>query len=209
MAVQELNDTFVTSDIILPQTGWEYYLARWISHIGSPPVLFVGMTMLTASLTAEKVWGSTAVYLTLALIIPIAYIIYLVQQGKATDYDVSVRQQRIIPMFVTLGGAAAGWLYFLIVAAPQLLLLVASANLLISLIVAIVTLEWKISVHSATNAAVATLVLAVTGSPVFFLSIPLIIWSRVRLRRHTLRQTIAGTLLGSMVVAALFLIFAV
>jgi membrane-associated phospholipid phosphatase len=112
-------------------------------------------------------------------------------------------------MFVTLGGAAAGWLYFLIVAAPQLLLLVASANLLISLIVAIVTLEWKISVHSATNAAVATLVLAVTGSPVFFLSIPLIIWSRVRLRRHTLRQTIAGTLLGSMVVAALFLIFAV
>lgn len=209
MAVQELNDLLVNGELILTKPGWDTHLARWISHIGSPPVLLAGMMLLASSVVADGVWGDTAVYLTFTLATPIAYIAYLVQQGKATDFDVSVRRQRVIPLFVSLAGSAAGWLYFIAAAAPHLLLLLAAANVLTTLLIAVTTLFWKISVHSATVSAAAVLVWVLLGTPSFFPIVLLIIWSRVRLRRHTLPQTLAGALLGSVVLGAMVLIFGV
>ena len=207
MAVRELNDSFISGEVILAKPGRVTRLARWISHISSPPVLLVGMMLLASSVMTDAEWGDTAVYLTLTLAIPIAYVACLVQQGKATDFDVSVRRQRVIPLFVSLIGSAAGWLFFITVSAPHLLILLAATNMLSNLLIAGINLFWKISIHSATSAAGAVLVWALLGTPVFFLFIPLIIWSRVRLRRHTLPQTIAGALLGSSVLGVIILIF--
>lgn len=203
MAVQEMNDVLVGEPIILPKAGWDFYLARWISHIGSPPLLLTAV-MLLAAVKADGAWRDTAVYLSLALLLPIAYIAYLVQQGKATDFDVSVRRERVVPMFVSLAGAGLGWLLLWLKAAPDLLITLAAANLVISTVLALVTLFWKISVHSATAAASAMISWVLLSSPLFFLGIPLIIWSRVRLRRHTLGQTLAGALL-SVIVLLLFI----
>ena len=113
MAVRELNDSFISGEVILAKPGRVTRLARWISHISSPPVLLVGMMLLASSVMTDAEWGDTAVYLTLTLAIPIAYVACLVQQGKATDFDVSVRRQRVIPLFVSLIGSAAGWLFFI------------------------------------------------------------------------------------------------
>jgi membrane-associated phospholipid phosphatase len=67
-----------------------------------------------------------------------------------------------------------------------------------------VTLYWKISVHAAGAAGVATLVTALVGVPaVVFLPVLLVAWSRLYLRRHTLSQVVAGGLLGAVVFAAL------
>jgi membrane-associated phospholipid phosphatase len=206
MTVQELNDSTIHSDIILVKPGWEYRLARWISYVGSPPVLFASM-MLWAAVFVDALWRETAVYLILTLALPIAYIVYLVQQGKATDFDVSVRRQRIIPMFVSLAGAMIGWLYFWTVSPPQLLIFLATAHVITSLIIAIITIFWKISVHSITSASTAVFIWAMTGSPIFFLLVPLIIWSRVYLRRHSLLQTIAGGMLGIVVMGTVFFTF--
>jgi membrane-associated phospholipid phosphatase len=208
MTAQELNDSTIHSDIILVNSGWEFRLARWISLVGSPPVLFASM-ILWAAVLVDALWQETAVYLILTLALPLAYIVYLVQQGKATDLDVSVRQQRIIPMFVSLAGAAVGWLYFEAILSPQLLTLLATAHVITSLIIAIITIFWKISVHSITSASTAVFLWAMTGSPMVFLIIPMIIWSRVYLRRHSLLQTIAGGMLGIVVMGTLFFTYGV
>lgn len=209
MAVQELDHSVITGEAVFTRSDWATRLARLLSHIGSPPVLIMGMMALATSAAGDNMWPDTAVYLTFILILPIAYIVYLVLQGKATNFDVSVRRQRVIPMFVSLGGSAAGLLYFGLVSAPNLLIILAAANLLITFVIAITTIFWKISVHSATSAAGAVLVWALLGTPIFFLALPLIIWSRVRLRRHTLPQTIAGALLGSLVLGSTILVFGI
>lgn len=73
----------------------------------------------------------------------------------------------------------------------------------------LVTLCWKISLHCATLARTAALVWKLTGSPVaLLLGIPLMIWSRLLLRRHTPAQTIAGTLVGFLSVVLFFDLFA-
>jgi membrane-associated phospholipid phosphatase len=209
MAVQELDNSVITGEAVFTRSDWATRLARLLSQIGSPPVLLVGMMVLATSVAVDKMWPDTAVYLTFILILPIAYIVYLVQQGKATDFDVSVRRQRVVPMFVSLAGSAAGLLYFVLVFAPKLLIILAAANLLITFVIAITTIFWKISIHSATSAAGAVLVWALLGTPIFFLVLPLIIWSRVRLRRHTLPQTIVGALLGSLVLGSMLFFFGV
>ncbi|MCB9419342.1 MAG: phosphatase PAP2 family protein [Ardenticatenaceae bacterium] len=205
MTVQEVDNSLITNEIVFTKPGWETRLARLISHVGSPPVWIVSMMLLAASVVNAVMWGDTAVYLTLILLIPLAYVAYLVQQGKATDFDVSVRRQRVIPMFVSLAGSVAGLLYFAVVSAPRLLIMLAVANLISTFVIAVVTVFWKISVHSATSAAGAVLFWGLLGTPVFFLAVPLIMWSRVKLGRHTLTQTLAGVLLGISVLGLTFL----
>lgn len=65
---------------------------------------------------------------------------------------------------------------------------------------------WKISGH-VTTLTCALMVLSLTNSyfSYFFPLVPLVAWSRLKLKVHTLRQVIAGFLLG--VVIPLFLYF--
>jgi membrane-associated phospholipid phosphatase len=66
----------------------------------------------------------------------------------------------------------------------------------------LITLRWKISVHSTSATGISLFVVWAFGMRVLpvFLTVPVIAWSRVKLRRHTPLQTLAGIGLG----AALF-----
>jgi 5'-nucleotidase len=60
-----------------------------------------------------------------------------------------------------------------------------------------ITTVWKISVHSAAAAATATLAWWLIGTPLpLLVGVPIIAWSRVRLQRHSVAQTVAGASLG-------------
>ncbi len=70
---------------------------------------------------------------------------------------------------------------------------------LLSILVAVYLIRprWKISAHSASAVAVATILSLVNpGFSVLFLILPPIIWSRFKLRAHTLTQVVMGLLLG-------------
>jgi len=62
----------------------------------------------------------------------------------------------------------------------------------------LITMYWKISGHGAAIASLTVFICGLYGSlaaPVL-LAIPLVAWARVRLHRHTLAQTVAGSLVG-------------
>jgi membrane-associated phospholipid phosphatase len=59
-------------------------------------------------------------------------------------------------------------------------------------------------VHSAAAAATATLAWSLIGTPLpLFIGVPIIAWSRVRLRRHSVAQTVAGASLGVTTILAM------
>ena len=70
------------------------------------------------------------------------------------------------------------------------------------LLVFLITLKWKISGHCTSAAGLSFLAIALYGEAVIPLTliIPVIAWSRIRLGRHTLYQTIAGSFLGAVTV---------
>lgn len=92
--------------------------------------------------------------------------------------------------------------------APRLLLLLMLTALIQALIFTLITLRWKISGHTAGMANLAILGGALVGW------MPLWVWvcrwwlgRRVYLRRHTIWQTVAGSLLGGLAIMLLALQF--
>jgi membrane-associated phospholipid phosphatase len=121
-----------------------------------------------------------------------------------TDFDLRLREQRLRPFLVTLASALLAWLVLWFGQAPRLLLVLTGAAWLQIALLLGITLRWKISAHCATAAAFIVLALALLGSaaaPLTFI-LPLVAWSRLRLQRHNLPQTIAGSFLGSVVLQA-------
>ena len=61
-----------------------------------------------------------------------------------------------------------------------------------------ITLKWKISGHSTAVSGFSVFMVALFGQAAtpILLTIPLVAWARLRLHRHELMQTVAGTIAG-------------
>ena len=164
------------------------------------------MSFLSAhTVGTPAAWSWAVVYILLAVLAPLLYLFWLVRRGEVTDLDVQLREQRMRPLLVSTAGAAAAWLALSLGTAPRLLVILAGATWLQTTLILGVTLRWKISVHCAAVAGLAVLAWGLVGRAAAPLAIgvPLVVWSRVRLCRHTVAQAIAGTLLGLTVFSTL------
>ena len=183
---------------------WDRRLAYAVSMIGSPPVLTTATTALTAArLASPGVWQWAASYVSLAVVAPMVYILWQVRQGRLSDLDVQLREQRARPLVLSVVCGGLAWLLLALGPAPTKMVVLAGGLWLQLVIVLGVTLRWKISMHSAAAASAATVAWSLLGTPLpLLIGVPLIAWSRVRLQRHTFGQTAAGALLGFSVFAA-------
>jgi hypothetical protein len=181
-------------------------IARWVSNVLNPPAiagcLAIGFVAFIAP-DPRINWRWLALSLPLTLLPPLAYVVWLVHRGELADIHMPHRQSRLKPLSVIMA-----WLLLCTVllhnwGAPPALDLLLLAVLLQVGILSLVTLFWQISFHSATISAAAATAVAVGGTTVWPITItllvPLVGWSRVRLRRHTFRQVTAGCLIGALV----------
>jgi membrane-associated phospholipid phosphatase len=175
--------------------------ALLISNLLCPPaVAGMGMLLVAATQPTPKRWGYAAAYIVLAIGMPLCILFGMLYRGLVSDLDVTQRRERLIPFMTALGGAAmaCGYLYY--IEAPPLLLRFAFAHMAVMSLVFFITLYWKISVHSAGIAGVATFFSSMIGLPLIaFAPILLVSWSRVYLERHTVGQVSAGGLIGSLI----------
>jgi hypothetical protein len=205
MTIQQNSEAIGNSStqaIFLP--AWDEYLARWVSRLGSPPLLAIAGVILSAqSAGTTTAWGWAAFYILVAISLPAVYVLWLVQRGKVTDFDLHRREQRLYPFIVTLISTLAAWLVLYWGQAPAGLVLLTGAGWVQIALLLGITLRWKISAHCASAAGfvVWTWVLFGTAASLLVLIIPLVAWSRLRLQRHDLPQAVAGALLGSTVLA--------
>jgi hypothetical protein len=175
----------VVVDTAIPK-AWDGRLAYVVSQVGSPPVLAPAAMALTASvLSSSRAWTWAGIYVFLAVVTPLSYLIWLRHRGVVSDLDVQLREQRIRPLIFTIACAGLAWLAL------------AGALWVQMATIFGITLRWKISVHCASAAGAAAVTCHLLGTPLLLLvGVPLVAWSRVRLRRHTVAQTVAGMALG-------------
>jgi membrane-associated phospholipid phosphatase len=195
------------STVHKPQTRGEY-VAYGISQLGSPPIMsLVALVFVVVSLTWSAAWLWTSVYM-MAMLAPLIFLIWQLRQGRVTDIDITVREQRQGSQLVTIVSCAVAWFSMWLGGAPPILTLMAGVGFVQWIIIYTITLRWKISVHTASAAGATLIILRVVGiaAAPLVISLPLIAWSRVKLRRHTPAQTIAGALLGSGVVVGALLL---
>jgi len=183
---------------ILPTT-WDRRLARIISDVISPPVVTIfGALFFAMAIDTPSGWIWTGSFVFVVMCIPTLYIVWLVKRGMVTDFHLRVREQRLKPNLMIAGCSIAGWLLLLAGSAPYPLVALAGIGVIQTTTLLVITTKWKISGHSTGIASFAILVWSLYGAVAFpvLLTIPLVAWARLRLKRHTLLQTIAGALMG-------------
>lgn len=178
-------------------------LAYWISQVGSPP--FTGAVtafMVGFTIATPPAWRWAWFYVTLTILAPCAYIVWLVRAGKAVDFHLPNREQRIRPLLLSLATALVTWLVMYEVEAPRLFQMLATVNVIQTALFLLITYYWKISLHCTAATILSELAFVLFGASAapLTMSIPLIAWSRVHLERHTVAQTIAGVFLGVAIV---------
>jgi membrane-associated phospholipid phosphatase len=181
-----------------PET-WGQHIAHWISQAGSPPVMgLLASFLILTRLPDPQMWVWTGLYILLALVAPLAFLLWQLHQGHVTDIDVHFRQQRTWSFAVTSLGFLLAWMTLALSGAPPVFLLMVGTGLLQWLILCLITLHWKISVHAASVAGTTLFLVwgfGLAATPVV-IAVPLVAWSRGKLRRHTPAQVVAGILLG-------------
>jgi membrane-associated phospholipid phosphatase len=159
------------------------------------------LALVATTLTFANDWPWLGLYLLLNILTPLSFLVWQLRRGSITDLDIQLREQRRNTLLVTIGGFAFTWLVMLFGGAPPALTLLAGAGMLQWIIIFAITMRWKVSIHSTSATGVAILILRIFGLSAvpLVISIPLIAWSRVKLRHHTPAQTIVGVILGAIV----------
>ncbi len=129
--------------------------------------------------------------------IPFSAYNFLYKKKLISDVDITKREER----YLLFGLTTAAFLISLILVyflgnfeffVLSLIMFIAALTLFI------VTLKWKISGHMILNAAAITIMVYLFGPKMLWLLpiIPLVGFARVYLKKHTLKQVIAGTIVG-------------
>lgn len=176
------------------------FIARTISTLFNPfLILPPSLYLLIDKEVNNDIYAiKWAIYSFIFMSIVGIFVIFGVILGFFSDMDISKREERPL-LFAFAGIVSTLYLISLLVFnAPKVLLVIASAICLGLVIIAIVNRKIKASIHVATISSLISSVAIVYGGVFLFAFsiIPIIAWSRVRTKKHTLLEAIAGGILG-------------
>jgi hypothetical protein len=142
-------------------------------------------------------WGLFAVVF--AAVVPTWFIRHGMRRGRWEDRHVGQRGRRlvVIPFIMLSVLTSLGVMLWAGAPADMTAMVVAMFVSLVPIMV--ITVWWKVSVHTAVAAGALTC-LAIALGPWWLLAAPLVVaiaWSRVVLRDHTRAQTVVGALVGA------------
>ena len=117
---------------------------------------------------------------------------------KKIDMDIPERTERNYPLLMVITSYAIGAVVLYLLNAPLITTILMFCYFSNTLAVFFINLYWKISIHAMGVTGPVVALIYVFGLPgaIFALLIPMVMWSRVYLKEHTLSQVIMGTTLG-------------
>ncbi len=184
-------------------------LARIVSTIFNPFLTALALFVILAHASAADTagfWRMLFLCTFFTSIGPMLYVLWLYATDRIADLDMSVRGEREKVFFTFVLFYALGSLTLWLVHAPAVLVATMSAYTIAALVVQYITRYWKISTHAlGITAPLVGLTYLYGQQPLpFLVLIPLVGWSRVYLRAHTILQVLAGMVLGLLSVLAFY-----
>lgn len=169
--------------------------------------LFLVISSLNLNLESKVFWFFTAIIL--GGLPPALILIYEKKIGKIHDWFMSNRLERRDVQFAWFFGSALFLAAAYFLDAPRLLIALSLTMLVLSLLITIATLFWKVSVHMVGVSLFVLLLLLVYSSSFLWLVvlIPLVGWARIKISAHTLTQVTVGSMVTILVTYLVFNLF--
>lgn len=184
-------------------------LAHGVSTATSPYVV-AGVIGALAVLILQPTWGQLLLWGGIAVctgaVVPFLIVYSLWRKQRLTDMHVRLRTQRTVPFVAALASACAGLVLLQWAQAPAQLLALAAVYLANGLMLALISLRWKISVHAAVYTAGLMSLWALGYLPALWALglLPLVMWARVRRHRHTWPQGLVPVALSLLLTPAVY-----
>ena len=184
-------------------------LARIISEIFNGFLTMI-LTPTLVFLVSDISTTYKILFISLYAILPMGLFFLLRKMGKISDYEFTKREER--PLYFTLHATI-----FLLLSVASTLLVknpeitaVTTTAFVISSVLTIITLFWKISGHMIFSTLLFFTLIYLFPHLSFlwllFVFTPAIAWSRVKLGKHTWMQTVAGTLVSAAISITFFFV---
>lgn len=185
-------------------TNYNLERLAWIISILLGPQfwapLFLVILILSTGLSYYQRLILLPILIFLQIIVPVVYIRVAIRKGWVQSWDIPRREERY-ELWLLLSITS-----FLATVAARLLgtplafkVLVILFALLTALV--LISLVWKISFHMVSSVGIALMINYLTGNKLtlLYFGIPLIFWSRLALKRHSVAQLLAGGLVAFLV----------
>ena len=171
--------------------------AKIISYIFDGSVLVLPVFLAVCFYDKQNLAAIVPSFLTAVIflaVIPYMAILLLYKSGKVSDIQIPKRKERLFPLLIVNTCVIAGFFVLIYVQPEKLLLSVYMIYLLVLPVISIITLFWKISFHASYITLFSIVYLIVFGKWAILTIplIPLVGWSRIKLKRHTLAQVLGG-----------------
>jgi len=178
-----------------------FNIATWL------PIISFSL-LAKAQLTSDQLKKIIPAIIIFQLIIPLGYILFLYFKKEITDLDMTKREERIKPLIVSTISALIS-LALIYLSGNKLIITFYFIIFILILVNTLITLFWKISFHMAANTAAAILLNFIFDwkLPFLYLLIPLIFWSRLKLKKHTVAQLLAGFFVNAGIIIFLLKFF--
>lgn len=176
-------------------------IASLLSWVISPVIVAPAVYLLIvifgfSELPHHRSWFS--VMLLSSTIAPMFLIFGLKKIGKVSDYNISFREQRFLPLLVLVGVNLLGYEFMKQLGAPTFLSGILLFNAVNTVFILLVTLQWKISIHLFSLTSSIALMVLFFGPQLLWLLLimPVLMWSRIYLKAHNFMQTLVGGCIG-------------
>jgi len=187
-------------------------LAIIISRLFDPVWLIPGMLATAAgwSLFNGLRWRFVVILLLIDGLIPFLYFVHLLSTKEVSDWDTTKREQRIRLYVFTLVTHSIGVILALLLG-KMVLAKILFLFLVLAVVFTLITLRWKISIHTGVSSAAVAFLTLLFGSRWLwlFLIVAAIAWARIVMRKHTLGQVVIGAVLAAGLISVGFYILGI
>lgn len=173
--------------------------AELISNLTLPPLLsipvFLSINYYFLNFKEFLLISFTSIFF--SSLLPILVMV-IWSKKENIDLDMPEKENRSVPLIIVILIYFIGFLALMTLNAPLLTSALMFCYFSNTLIVYFINKYWKISIHSMGVAGPTTALIFAFGpmGSILGLILPLVMWSRVYLKKHTMTQVIAGAILG-------------
>jgi hypothetical protein len=131
-------------------------------------------------------------------ILPLAMVYGLLKLDMIKDFYAHERDTRFIPFLWTTFFYLLGTISLILVSAPSAVTALMACYFVNGLVLMVITLKWKISIHASGITGPFTALVYLLGAvmlPLLLVVIP-VAWARVELKAHTIWQVAVGAVLS-------------
>ncbi|MCL6473271.1 MAG: hypothetical protein K6T91_10770 [Firmicutes bacterium] len=175
-------------------------------YLSAPFFLFVAITTTDNLMMALAYWLVSAVFFSF---LPVWDIGRRVSKGLVTDPHINRREDRIRPFLFSLFCAVAGLVAVYLIGAPVEMRAISWSVVIMGVLITLITIFWKVSLHAAgitATAFILTVLYGLVALPVV-VCVPVVFWARYVLNKHTPAQLGVGSVIAVTVSAGVFWYF--